>query len=200
MDKKNILKKSLYVLIPIIILLALFAIDHQIRGFVKTNIKSAEWETLVQTLNKFGDGGVQAVIAIILMLAGYFNKNDRILRTGKFGLIAIILAGIIVQIIKFTIGRPRPTLTDAGLNNFGPSLTIGFDSFPSGHTASSFALAAVLSLVFPKGRYVFYSIAAIAGISRIYLDSHFASDVFAGALLGIWIGWLAYKKGKWHAT
>lgn len=200
MNKKTIFKKAIYILIPIIILLVLFALDHQIRSFVKINIKSAEWETLVQTLNKFGDGGVQAVIAIILMLAGYFNKNDRILRTGKFGLIAIIFAGIIVQIIKFTIGRPRPTLTDAGISNFGPSITIGFDSFPSGHTASSFALAAILSSAYPKGRYIFYSIAAIAGLSRIYLDSHFASDVFAGAILGIGIGWLAYKRGKWHAT
>ncbi len=200
MDKKTILKKIAYILIPIIILFVLFALDHQIRGFVKANIKSAEWETFVQTLNKFGDGGVQAVIAIILMLAGYLKKNDRLLKTGKFGLIAIILAGIIVQIIKFALGRPRPTLTDAGLNNFGPSLTIGFDSFPSGHTASSFALAALLSSAYPKGRYIFYSIAAIAGLSRVYLDSHFASDVFAGAVIGTWIGWLAYKRGKWQAT
>ncbi|MBI5042947.1 MAG: phosphatase PAP2 family protein [Nitrospirae bacterium] len=191
MDKKSIIKKSAYILIPIIILFILFALDHQIRDFVKTNIKSAEWETFVQTLNKFGDGGVQAVIAIILMLAGYLKKNGRLLRTGKFGLFAIILAGIIV---------PRPTMTDTGASNLGPSITIGFDSFPSGHTASSFALAAILSSVYPKGRYIFYSLAGIASLSRIYLDSHFASDVFAGAVIGAWIGWLAYKRGKWQAT
>ncbi len=200
MDKKTILKKIIYILIPIIILFVLFSFDHQIRDFVKTNIKSAEWESTVQTLNKFGDGGVQAVIAIILMLAGFLKKNDRLLRTGKFGLFAIILAGIIVQIIKFTIGRPRPTLTDAGVSNFGPSISIGLDSFPSGHTASSFALAAILSAAYPKGKYIFYSLAVIAGLSRIYLDSHFASDVFAGAVIGAWIGWLSYKRGKWQAT
>lgn len=200
MNKKTIFKKSLYVLIPIIILLALFVLDHQIRGFVKTNIKSAEWETLVQTLNKFGDGGVQAVVAIIMIFAGHLKKKANLLKTGKYGLFAIIAAGIAVQIIKHIIGRPRPTLTDAGISNFGPSISIGLDSFPSGHTASSFALAAVLSSAYPKGKYIFYSLAGIAGISRIYLDSHFASDVFAGTLLGIWIGWLAYKTGKWQAT
>lgn len=188
LDKKIILKKIAYILIPIIILFILFAFDHQIRDFVKTNIKSAEWEATVQTLNKFGDGGVQAAIAIILMLAGYLKKNDRLLKAGKFGLIAIILAGIIVQIIKHIIGRPRPTKVDEGINTLGPSLSPGYDSFPSGHAASSFALAAVLSAVYPKGRYIFYSIAAIAGVSRIYLDSHFASDVLAGAMLGIAVG------------
>ena len=200
MDKKSILKKALYILIPLIALLVLFALDHQIRGFVKANIKSAEWETTVQTLNKFGDGGVQAVITIIMIFAGYFKKKEHLLKTGKYGLFAIIAAGIAVQIIKHIIGRPRPTLTDAGVSNFGPSISIGLDSFPSGHTASSFALAAVLSAAYPKGKYIFYSLAGIAGISRIYLDSHFASDVFAGAVIGAWIGWLAYKRGKWQAT
>ena len=200
MDKKSILKKVLYILIPLIALLVLFALDHQIRDFVKTNINSAEWETTVQTLNKFGDGGVQAVITIIMIFAGYFKKKEHLLKTGKYGLFAIIAAGIAVQIIKHIIGRPRPTLTDAGVSNFGPSISIGLDSFPSGHTASSFALAAVLSAAYPKGKYIFYSLAGIAGISRIYLDSHFASDVFAGAVIGAWIGWLAYKRGKWQAT
>ena len=60
---------------PIIILLILLAFDHQIRGFVKINVKSEEWETFVQTLNKFGDGGVQAAIAMILMLAGHLKKK-----------------------------------------------------------------------------------------------------------------------------
>lgn len=188
MDKKTILKKTAYILIPLIILFVLFAFDHQIRDLFKTSIKSAEWETTVQTLNKFGDGGVQAVIAIILMLAGYLKKKDRLLRTGKFSLLAIIFAGIIVQIIKHIIGRPRPTMVDKGISAIGPSLSTGLDSFPSGHTASSFAFAAVLSAAYPKGRYLFYSIATIAGISRIYLDSHFTSDVFGGAVLGIAAG------------
>ncbi len=190
MNKKTIFKKALYILTPIIILLILFALDQQIRGVVKTNINSAEWEMLVQTLNKFGDGGLQAVVAIIMIFAGYLKKEANLLKTGKYGLFAIIATGIAVQIIKHIIGRPRPTLTDAGISNFGPSISIGLDSFPSGHTASSFALAAVLSSAYPKGKYVFYSLAGIAGLSRIYLDSHFASDVFAGAILGTAVGLL----------
>jgi undecaprenyl-diphosphatase len=177
-----------------LLLLLLFAQDYTIRGYVKTNIKAGEWESTVQTLNKFGDGWVQAVITFIMIFAGYLKKKANLRKTGIYGLLAIIAAGIVVQIIKHIIGRPRPTMVDGGIKDLGPSLAIGLDSFPSGHTASSFALAAVLSAVYPKGRYVFYSLAGIAGLSRIYLDSHFASDVFAGAIIGTAIGLFFAQK------
>lgn len=190
MEDKKILIRSALIIISFLLLLLLFAQDYTIRGYVKTNIKAGEWESTVQTLNKFGDGWIQAVITIIMIFAGYFKKKANLVKTGKYSLFAIIAAGIAVQIIKHIIGRPRPPLTDAGVRNLGPSISIGLDSFPSGHTASSFALAAVLSSVYPKGKYIFYSLAGIAGLSRIYLDSHFASDVLAGAILGTAVGLL----------
>lgn len=188
MKNKKILIRTALIIISFLLLLLLFAQDNAIRGYVKTNIKAREWEPTVQTLNKFGDGWVQAFITIVMMLAGYLKKKAELLKTGKYGLFAIIASGIAVQTVKHIIGRPRPTMVDAGIKDLGPSLAIGLDSYPSGHTASSFALAAVLSAVYPKGRYIFYSLAGIAGLSRIYLDSHFASDVFAGAILGAVVG------------
>ena len=188
MKNKKILIRSALIIISFLLLLLLFAQDYTIRGYVKTNIKAGEWESTVQTLNKFGDGWIQAVITIIMIFAGYLKKKADLLKTGKYGLFTIIAAGIVVQIIKRIIGRPRPTMMDAGIKDIGPSISIGLDSYPSGHTASSFALAAVLSSAYPKGRYIFYFLAGIAGLSRIYLDSHFASDVFAGAILGTAIG------------
>ncbi len=188
MENKKILIRTALIIISFLLLLLLFTQDYTIRGYVKTNIKAGEWESTVQTLNKFGDGWIQAIITIIMIFAGYLKKKANLLKTGKYGLIAIIAAGIAVQIIKHIIGRPRPTMVDAGIKDIGPSISIGLDSYPSGHTASSFALAAVLSAVYPKGRYIFYSLAGIVGLSRIYLDSHFASDVFAGAILGTVIG------------
>lgn len=188
MENKKILIRTALIIISFLLLLLLFTQDYTIRGYVKTNIKAGEWESTVQTLNKFGDGWIQAIITIIMIFAGYLKKKANLLKTGKYGLIAIIAAGIAVQIIKHIIGRPRPTMVDAGIKDIGPSISIGLDSYPSGHTASSFALAAVLSAVYPKGRYIFYFLAGIAGLSRIYLDSHFASDVFAGAILGTVIG------------
>ncbi len=60
----------------------------------------------------------------------------------------------------------------------------GSFSFPSGHTASSFASAWVLGTVWPRGRPLFYSLAASIGFSRIYVGAHYPGDVTAGALFG----------------
>lgn len=66
----------------------------------------------------------------------------------------------------------------------------GFDkSFPSSHAARTFAVAAVFADVYPQPiPFLAYTGAALISLSRIYLDEHFASDVFAGAVLGFAIG------------
>jgi undecaprenyl-diphosphatase len=58
-------------------------------------------------------------------------------------------------------------------------------SFPSGHSASSFAGAWLLSREYPRLSPVFFTLAAIVGFSRIYLGDHYPGDVLSGALSGI---------------
>ena len=64
-------------------------------------------------------------------------------------------------------------------------------SFPSGHAVGAFALAAVFSARYRDHRWVpwvAYGVATLVGFSRITLQSHFPSDVFAGSVLGGVIG------------
>ncbi|HEV2124064.1 MAG TPA: phosphatase PAP2 family protein [Chloroflexota bacterium] len=58
-------------------------------------------------------------------------------------------------------------------------------SFPSGHTASSFACAWVLSTIWPKGSPLFLTLASLVGFSRIYVGAHYPGDVASGAFLGM---------------
>jgi membrane-associated phospholipid phosphatase len=78
-------------------------------------------------------------------------------------------------------------------------------SFPSGHSASAFALFLTLS-VLSRNRFIqviSFVLACAVAYSRVYLSQHFLSDILAGSLIGV-IGTLGlytvfYKKDlKWH--
>jgi len=57
-------------------------------------------------------------------------------------------------------------------------------SFPSGHTASSFAAATILSCCWPERKAFFLGLASLVGFSRIYAGAHYPGDVAAGATIG----------------
>ena len=69
------------------------------------------------------------------------------------------------------------------------------NSFPSGHTTTAFSLYLYISFTLmnkTSGKLVFYTLAMLAGLSRVYLSQHFIEDVVAGALLGFMIAILTY--------
>jgi undecaprenyl-diphosphatase len=66
-------------------------------------------------------------------------------------------------------------------------------SFPSGHTAGSFAAALALSTFYPKDSALLFLLASGVGLSRVYLGHHFPSDVGVGAVLGLGVGALASR-------
>src|SRR5579864_5535297 len=63
-------------------------------------------------------------------------------------------------------------------------------SFPSGHTASSFAAATALSTFYPRASPLVFGLATGVGVSRVHLGHHFPSDVAVGSLIGIATGTL----------
>jgi undecaprenyl-diphosphatase len=73
-------------------------------------------------------------------------------------------------------------------------------SFPSGHAATSFATATILSYFDRKRKKLFYLIATLIAFSRIYLGYHYFSDVIGGAILGwlISIFILRFKSHKFE--
>jgi undecaprenyl-diphosphatase len=79
-----------------------------------------------------------------------------------------------------------------------PSFESGFDSFPSGHTSASFAVATVLAHYFPRGRMVWFGLAAFIGTCRVIKGSHYPTDALGGFLVGIVTGLaIVHPPHKW---
>ncbi len=99
------------------------------------------------------------------------------------------------QSAKRLFAHPRPFayfkdlhLTDSLVPVEGVPLHGGMNSFPSGHTMTAFALFAFLALCLPYKRTLgalFFVLALLAGIARIYLAQHFLKDVYLGAVMGV---------------
>lgn len=149
-------------------------------------------------LNRLGQGDALAFIGIFLVLAGILFKKTKWVKSGGVGILVIAFSGIFVQALKHLIGRARPGMHLGDLYFIGPNLLPnGYDSFPSGHTISSFTAAAFFSSLYPELKFPLYIVAAsIALIGRVVMGHHFLTDVLAGTVLGILIGLWSGKKFK----
>jgi membrane-associated phospholipid phosphatase len=143
----------------------------------------------------------EPLTVVFVMLSAWWMKGVAFVAVGALGdvrarrqlpvasLIAAVSVGIgslVVALLKETVDRPRPAHADPGIDTVVG--TPGSPSFPSGHTATAFAAAAVVGAFYPRLRWPLYALAALVGMSRIYLGVHFALDVVAGAILGLSIG------------
>jgi len=129
-----------------------------------------------------------ALALIVFLIARAFRwKKARDISGGAF--LSVILAEFVVAGLKFIFGRSRPVFYEAiGKTAFHPlsaSASDAFHSFPSGHTAAAFALAAMLALAFPKYKWLCFCAAAVVGFSRLAFGAHWMSDVAAAGLIGI---------------
>ena len=140
-----------------------------------------------QAISSLGNGGLDIGIFLVPALWGGWRR-DRVLRNkGLLDAATVAGAGALDQILKNVACRARPSAPEAGafFSNF-PCFPAeyAYASFPSGHTTTAFAAAVILALWYPRWAGVWLSMAALVGLSRVMLGSHFPSDVLAGALLG----------------
>jgi membrane-associated phospholipid phosphatase len=139
----------------------------------------------------------EGLLPIAVFLTGQVRQDSYAANSAWLAGEALLDAEVVAEVSKRVTGRLRPSdispTGDFGRTWFRASNGILSDraSFPSGHTAGAFALAAVFSARYRDHRWVpwvAYGLATLVGFSRITLQSHFPSDVFAGGVLGGVIG------------
>ena len=140
-------------------------------------------------ITRLGDAGIiWIVLSIVLLL---------IPKTRKSG--AVMVAALVVDVLlcnivlKNLVARTRPYDVNTGVHLLVAKLHDY--SFPSGHTAASFASVTALYLAGEKKLWKFVLVlACLIAISRLYLYVHYPTDVLGGILFGVISGYLGYRK------
>jgi undecaprenyl-diphosphatase len=163
-------------------------LDHAIIHLVNNAWRNPLFDQVMPVITTFGDWNVLIAIAIALL----FIRNRDVRTLGILLLGALWLADAVGPALKFMFARPRPFVIYPDIKALVHAS--GY-SLPSGHAVNAFTAASLLC-VFLKRHYVLYFFAFLVAFSRVYLGVHFPSDVLAGALVGIAIGWSTY--GLYH--
>lgn len=147
------------------------------------NTPFADW--FFWLITAVGNGVFILGVAVLIF---FFSKKQAAIIVAGY-----LLSGLIIQISKkfifIDMHRPYKALSDISneLHKVDGVVFFSNNSFPSGHTASAFAMFATLAFM---TRYAFLKnlcllVACLVGYSRLYLLQHFLRDVFVGALIGV---------------
>ncbi len=128
-------------------------------------------------------------LAVLIWLYGAVTKSSAWRRVAMICFLGSSLAGLFDDCFRMTMGRPRPdTNLPDGFYGFTNAMHGTFQSFPSGHAATSFGTAAALLVAdLPLGLITTaYALAVVW--ARMELYRHYPSDIFVGASVGIFFG------------
>ena len=156
------------------------AFGEKIIGFIYNKNRFIDKLMIAVTLS--GELGI-----IWIIISFFLFSRTKYTKEAIMVLLAIALASILGEgIIKHIVKRKRPFIK----NNIRKLLISqpGTYSFPSGHTASSFAAATVFIRTDMRLTYLIVVIAILISFSRLYLRVHYLSDVIGGIILGVFSG------------
>ncbi len=162
---------------------------------------------------QYGQGFAIIVTALLIWLLDP-PRRRRLLDLG----LAVALAQVASSAGKMLIGRPRPRPEFMDPHSFpGPlgmypirvdgqwrlvhawdrAAGAGADlwSMPSSHTLFAVMFSAVLSVLYPRARWVFAGLAVMVCIARVLFGAHWPTDVVVGAAVGLAIGWSVARNG-----
>lgn len=150
------------------------------------------------------------VASILTYGIGRLTKQRTMADVGLHAAESVILASLASQAIRGPLGRTRPHAAgDTNQYDFHFGKGFGnFDNraFPSIHTSSGMAVATVLTMEMhrrhvaatPYVAPLLFAAGILPGISRIQLDQHWASDILAGAFMGVFAGYKVVSYSHDH--
>ncbi len=138
-------------------------------------------------------------LAVLYPLLRFSLRREAAATRALFVLTAIVVSGLSVDLLKWIVARWRPKAFFADPSEYGFAFfRSGYIhySFPSGHATTALAVGCALTLLYPRLRAVWVSVATLAAASRVIVGAHYPGDVLAGAWFGIVLT-LALARTAW---
>ncbi len=126
-----------------------------------------------------------SVIAVLILMTSLFLWEGKKQKQIPVLWLSFFLSGLVSYGLKFIVRRPR--LVE-------PAFILSGSSFPSIHAAIAFATVPLLDKEFPHIKWFWFCFAVLVALSRVYFKYHYFSDVFAGALIGYFIGFAVVRR------
>lgn len=190
--------RSFFLAYFLLIVIALFVLLTYSKeaGFILLNPYHTRFLDFVfEGITLLGDGIFTVVFCLALLLV-----KKKYLSFMVF--ISFATSGIVAQVLKALISEARPAvfLQKTNYPYFIENVTLhNFHSFPSGHSASIFALVSIIAFASKDKKYAIplLLLGTLVGYSRLYLGQHFILDVTVGSLIGILfsiISWMLFQS------
>lgn len=170
---------------------AVEAFDDRVEGWVDRVRGRPGLDRLFYSLSAVGDHGM---IWLGFGLARSLRTADPIRSSLRFAALLGAESLLVNGLVKSLFDRTRPVHEGVRPLHLRQPLT---SSFPSGHASSAF-MSAVLLAEGSDGAAAYYTLASLVATSRCYVRIHHASDVVAGAAVGLVLGELANRA--WPPT
>lgn len=173
---------------------------------IETDINSWILKYQNSTSSTFGNIGYNLAhpsflvpISTITYSIGYFNKLARVERVGITMFESLFISGATIKGLKMITDRKRPSESKSNSDFDGPSFSLSekSQSFPSGHSALAFATATSIAQEYKDNKAIVltsYTIATSVGLSRLFDNAHWLSDVIIGSAIGHFIAKYTHKK------
>ncbi len=134
-------------------------------------------------------------LCFVIWMVGWIAKRPALKRAALICFVAGTFTGIFVNFLRPTFGRPRPRAEMVDQFMWF-EVTSNHLSFPSGHTMSNVGGGTALMLTQPIVGVPYFLLSLGSGWSRMELNAHYPTDVFAGIVLGGGFGILFVVAGR----
>lgn len=198
--KQHTVFLTLYLLVLVSAFVALMAFSNQDLFLLINRYYNNAFDLFFLGYTWVGDGVTMILVAIGFLFVKY--------RYALLTILAYAYTAIFGQIVKKLINAPRPVKYFEGIEEIRVIKGVDmhhWNSFPSGHSITAFALATTIAFLIPqqqkKHTWILVLLAALAAFSRVYLSQHFVLDVVVGSIIGVFLTfhliWLLLNS-KWY--